>query len=167
MFICMVVKGVKFQFYCHLFLYLVTRRDCPVFYVIGSRWTEAHRPLGFGGRLNLLLPCKSVGFMSNFPNPTLPYPNSINEQIIIFFLSVLKILFISRERKREREAEKHQCVVASHTPPPGDLALNPGMCPEWELKRQPFGWEAGTQSTEPHQPGLFSFSHFLLVDSLN
>ena len=29
----------------------------------------------------------------------------------------------------EREGEKHQCVVASHTPPTRDLACNPGMCP--------------------------------------
>ena len=39
-------------------------------------------------------------------------------------------LFIFRERGREggREGEKHQCVVASPTPPIGDLTLNPGMC---------------------------------------
>ena len=44
-------------------------------------------------------------------------------------------LFIFRERGREggREGEKHQCVVASHTPPTGDLARNPGMCPDWDL----------------------------------
>ena len=38
-------------------------------------------------------------------------------------------LFIFRERGREieREGEKHQCVVASHMPPTGDLAHNPGM----------------------------------------
>ena len=28
--------------------------------------------------------------------------------------------------------KKHQCVVASRMPPNGDLAHNPGMCPEWE-----------------------------------
>ena len=32
----------------------------------------------------------------------------------------------------EREGGKHQCVVASHTPPTGDLACNPGMCPDRE-----------------------------------
>ena len=43
------------------------------------------------------------------------------------------ILFIFRERgrKREREGEKHQCVVASHATPSEDLAYNPGMCPDW------------------------------------
>ena len=44
----------------------------------------------------------------------------------------LKILFISREKRKEgeREGEKHQCVVASCAPPSGDLARNPGMCPD-------------------------------------
>ena len=34
-----------------------------------------------------------------------------------------------------------------------DLVHNPGMCPDWESNQQPFGSQAGTQSTEPHQPG--------------
>ena len=67
-----------------------------------------------------------------------------------------KTLLILRERKRERE--KHQCVVSSRAPPTGDMLLNPGMCPDWELNWWPFGSQAGTQSTEPHQPGPdFSF----------
>ena len=45
-------------------------------------------------------------------------------------------------------------MVASQVPPTGDLACNPGMCPDWELNQRPFGSQAGTQSTEPHQPGL-------------
>ena len=67
----------------------------------------------------------------------------------------LKISFIFRERGQEgeREVGKHQCVVASCTLPTGDLAKNPGMCPDWELNQQPFGLQAGSQSTEPHQPG--------------
>ena len=31
---------------------------------------------------------------------------------------------------RKREGEKHQCVVASHMPTTGNLAHNPGMCPD-------------------------------------
>ena len=71
---------------------------------------------------------------------------------ILFFF---KILFIFRERgrEREREGEKRQCVVASRTSPTGDPAHNPGMCPHWESNWRPFGWQAGAQSTEPHQPG--------------
>ena len=48
-----------------------------------------------------------------------------------------KILFIFKEKGREgeREGEKHQCVVTSFEPYPGDLACNPGMCPDWELNQ--------------------------------
>ena len=66
-------------------------------------------------------------------------------------------LFLERGRQGEREGEKHKYVVACCTPPTGNLAHNPGMCPDWESNRQPFGSQAGTQSTEPHQPGLGCF----------
>ena len=42
-------------------------------------------------------------------------------------------LFTERGRERDREGEKHQCVVAFHVDPTGDLAGNPGRCPDWEL----------------------------------
>ena len=64
-------------------------------------------------------------------------------------------LFLERGEGREKEEEKHQCVVPSPVPPTGDLAWNPGMCPDWELNLWPFGSQADTQSTEPHQPGPF------------
>ena len=65
-------------------------------------------------------------------------------------------LFLERGEGREKEREKnvHVQLVASHTPPTGDLACNPGMCPDWKLNQQPFVSLASTQSTEPHQPGL-------------
>ena len=44
--------------------------------------------------------------------------------------------------------------VASHTPPTGDLAHNPGTHPDWELNQQPFNLQANAQSPEPLQPGL-------------
>ena len=67
-----------------------------------------------------------------------------------------KILFSLSQGRRggDREGEKHQCVVTSCTPPTGDLACNPGMWPDWELNWGCFGSQAGTQSTEPHRPGL-------------
>ena len=79
--------------------------------------------------------------------------------IYLFTLKDFIYLFIFRERVREekRRGEKHQCVVASHMRPTGDLAYNPDMCPDWESNLWPFGSQAGTQSTEPHQPGLHSF----------
>ena len=55
-------------------------------------------------------------------------------------------MFIFRERRGEgeREGEKHQCVVVSCILPTGDLAHNPGMCPDWESNLQPFGSQTGT-----------------------
>ena len=70
-----------------------------------------------------------------------------------FFFKDFIYLFLERGREREREGEKQQCVLASHAPPTGDLARNPGMCPDWESDRRPFDLQASAQSTEPHQPG--------------
>ena len=58
-----------------------------------------------------------------------------------FFLFLRFYLFIFRERGREgeREGEKHQCVVASHVVPTGDLAHTPVMRPDWESDWWPFG----------------------------
>ena len=77
-------------------------------------------------------------------------------------------VFIFRERGREgeREGEKQQCVVASHTPATGDLAFNPGMCPDWESNQQPFGLQACAQSTEPHHLGLIGSFWLTFWDSI-
>ena len=72
----------------------------------------------------------------------------------IYFFKDFIYLFLEMAREGEREREKHQCVVASHAPSTGDLACNPGMCPDRESNQRPFDLKAGTQSTEPHQPGL-------------
>ena len=61
-----------------------------------------------------------------------------------------------RGKERERNInvrEKHQ-LAASHMTPSRDLAHNPGMCTDWESNQQLFGSQAGTQSIEPHLPGL-------------
>ena len=50
----------------------------------------------------------------------------------------------------EREGEKYQCAVAPHVPPTGDLARNPGVCPDWEWNWRPFGLQDGAQSIEAH-----------------
>ena len=67
----------------------------------------------------------------------------------IFYL----LIFRQKGREGDREGEKHQCVVASHMLPIWELPGNPGMCPDWESYQWPFGSQAGTQSTEPLQPG--------------
>ena len=43
------------------------------------------------------------------------------------------------------------------SPLPGDLTHNPSMRPDLELNQRPFGSQASTQSSEPHQPELTSF----------
>ena len=90
---------------------------------------------------------------STLLQPEPPKSSSIAEPNHLGFLRFYLFIFRERGREEEREGEKHQCVVASHMPPNGDLACNPGMCPNWELNQQPFGSQVGTQSTEPHQPG--------------
>ena len=49
--------------------------------------------------------------------------------------------------------EIHQSV-ASHTHPTGNLAHNPGMCPDWESNWRPFGLQGIAQCTDPYQSGL-------------
>ena len=80
-------------------------------------------------------------------------------KITQFFFNFIYLLL----RERGRKGEKHQCMrdtlIASCTPPAGDQACNPGMCPDCEPNQQLFNSKAGTQSTEPHLPGRIS--HFL------
>ena len=78
------------------------------------------------------------------------------------FLKDFIYLFIFRERGREGErgGVKHQYVVPSHAPPTRDMACNPGMCPDWELNRQPRGSQSGTKSADPYQPGQHILKYF-------
>ena len=56
----------------------------------------------------------------------------MNRSILMFFLRFYLFIVRGRGREEEREGEKHQCVVASRAPPTGNLARNPGMCPDWD-----------------------------------
>ena len=95
---------------------------------------------------------KDIRLISGFLKSESPY------MLFRVFKKYFIYLFLERGREGEREEEKHQCVVASHVPPTGDLAHNPGTCPDWELNWRPFDLQASAQSTEPHQPGRFSDS---------
>ena len=80
--------------------------------------------------------------------------NPIWLQLLVYFF---KILFISFYRGEEREKERERNInvwLPLSQPSTGDLTHNPGMYPDWELNWWPFGSQAGTQLTEPHQPGL-------------
>ena len=102
--------------------------------------------------------CVSSLFLSILPFVKCPL-------FLCFVFFILNILFIFRERgwEGEREGEKHQCAVASHMPPTGGLACNPGMCPDWEWNPRPCGSEACTQSTELHQLGSALYSELILI----
>ena len=51
------------------------------------------------------------------------------KQNLTFYLFFKGLIDLERGRERERQGEEHQHVVASHAPPTGDMAHNPGMCP--------------------------------------
>ena len=78
----------------------------------------------------------------------------INLLIIPNFLIFkdLTYLFLERGGGREKEKERNMDVWKTHltvaccTCPTGDLAHNPGKCPDWESKWRLFGSQAGTHS---------------------
>ena len=77
--------------------------------------------------------------MCLFPVLIFTLISMLHSKYFIFFKKLF-YLFIFRQRGRvgEKGREKHQCVIASHVPRTGDLALNPGMCPDWESNWRPF-----------------------------
>ena len=131
-------------------------------------WQEAHRLLLKGNdmRLNLDIPAQElydkwasfvILLCLNFLVHRIRMINPPHK--VIFFKKRFYLFILERgeESGEERERninvqEKHQSV-ASCTPPSGDLVCNPGMCHDWELNQQPFGFQAGAQSTQPCQPG--------------
>ena len=52
----------------------------------------------------------------------------LNPGPFFFFKKRFYLVTIRREGKEKEGERKHQCVVASHAPPTGDLAHNPGLC---------------------------------------
>ena len=70
-----------------------------------------------------------------------------------FSLFFEDFIYLLLERGKEGEEKNIRFL---HTPS-GGLARSPGMSPDWELNSWPFSLQAGTQSTEPHQPGISLF----------
>ena len=58
-----------------------------------------------------------------------------------------------KERERNNNLQEKHGSVASHMPPTGDLAHNPGMCPDRKSNQGPFGLQDSVRSTESHQSG--------------
>ena len=123
----------------------------PFYFVLVCPWPHCFH--AFGLSLEWKSQCFQGWISATLKNGLL---NSVDLLFsICIFIKILFIyLFLERRREGGREGEKHVCVVASLAHRTGDLALNPGMSPDWESNRWPFGLQAGTQFTEPHQPGL-------------
>ena len=87
---------------------------------------------------------------------------------LIVLLKNTLFIYFQREGKREREGNINVWLPFTCPPPPtGDLAWNPGMCPDQELNWRAFDSKSGTQSTVPHQPGpeCTSYSPHLFTHS--
>ena len=71
-----------------------------------------------------------------------------------FFKKDFIYLFLERGEGSENERERNINVCLPLAHPLLGTWCNPGVCPDWESNWRPFGLQAGTQSAEPHQPGL-------------
>ena len=78
------------------------------------------------------------------------------EEIRRIFFKEFIYLFIFRHRGREEQRERNINVwLPLQHPLLGTWPVTQACAPVWESNLgQPFGLEAGTLSTEPHQPGL-------------
>ena len=80
-------------------------------------------------------------------------------------MQIFKDYFLERGEGREKERERHINVwLPLPCPPLGDLACNPGLCPDRELNQQPFGSQAGAQSTDT--PARAIRKHFFKLKTL-
>ena len=120
---------------------------------------------------------------SSSPSPPTPFPSGNHQFVLCIYKSVTVVfvhvfcslffkdfyLFIFRERGkwgRKTGRETSMCGLPLMHHPTGDLARNPGMCPDWGLNWWPFGLQVGTQSTEPHQPGQENLNFISVNDEL-
>ena len=88
--------------------------------------------------------------------------------LYIFLKNIFVCVFTVFDRCEEGESkeEKHQCERATSISCLCMCTLvwgpthNPGMCPDWELDRQPFALQDDTQPTEPHWSGPVLYLDF-------
>ena len=85
----------------------------------------------------------------------------------MFFFKGFIYLFLQRGWEVKREGEKYQCVVVSHMAPTGDLAHNPGLCPDWELNWQHSGSPLALNPQSYTSQGLALHFHTLLSSSVS
>ena len=77
--------------------------------------------------------------------------------IHLFFREGEVIYFLEREGKeKERKRNINVWLPLTH-PQLGSWPTTQACALDWESNQQPFDSQAGTQSTEPHQPGCSVF----------
>ena len=78
-------------------------------------------------------------------------PNEIRNHLyalsLLFIFKDFMYLFLERGVEEEREGEKHQCAVASHSPLTGVQACNLDMCPRLGIEPAKL-WFAGWHSIQ-------------------
>ena len=84
-----------------------------------------------------------------------------------FFLSLTFYLFTFRAEGREKERERNISVwLPLAHPIPATWPATQACALDWESNWRPFGSQAGAQSVEPHQPGLFLYFRVSLFSEL-
>ena len=74
------------------------------------------------------------------------------------------LLARGREKKREKQSAKCEREMDQSIASCWRSGPQPRHCCDWESNQRPLGLQAGTQSTEPHQPGhvfLFLLASYL------
>ena len=98
--------------------------------------------------LSLVL-CLCLLMVCSASHLTLKLHGSSDVICLSLFFKGFIYLFLEREgREKERERNVNVWLPLVHP-----LRHKPGMSPDWELNWRLFGSQAGTQSTEPPQPG--------------
>ena len=75
-----------------------------------------------------------------------------SEFCLFFFFFFLDFTYLFLEKGEEREKEKERNInvwLPFICPSIGDLALNPGMCPDWESNQRPFSSQSVLNPLSP------------------
>ena len=130
---------------CHISFHIKSQLYVPVSFFISNNW-KAHSIIFF------YILCRRLPFIHSLIHIVLDVNTRIiivskndiscylpslslksffkNQTLFLFIYFKIFYLFLFRRRGREGEREeKHQRVVASRTPPTGDLACNPRHVP--------------------------------------
>ena len=82
---------------------------------------------------------------------------SLTVYFVLFYFTFLRFyLFLERGKVGRKRGRETSIGCIWYVPrPTGNLAGNPGMCPDWESNQWPFTLQVNAQSTEPHRSGQF------------